>query len=240
MRKLSLVLSCLFILLCLSGCTSSEHEHTYGPDYLCTECEETLSYSEGLEYELSEAEQTYTVKGIGSAIDTDLVIPPYYLGRPVTDIASGAFRHCDKIVSVSFAGNTHLKEISAGAFEYCTSLTTVIIPENTTVIKEYAFSGCSALSQIQLSKKTTSIYTNAFENCTSLTSITIPESVLGIGKNAFYGCTALTSVFFENTQGWLMRLGGDDYIPLLQLELSDSSIAAKYLTKDYTDYWWGK
>ena len=68
----------------------------------------------GLEYELSDDGTAYTVVGVGSTGDTNIVIPATYNGLPVTSIGSGAFSGCR-------------------------SLTSVTIPDSVTSIGEYAF-----------------------------------------------------------------------------------------------------
>ncbi|MBQ7924255.1 MAG: leucine-rich repeat protein, partial [Clostridia bacterium] len=78
-------------------------------------------YTQGLEYELSTDETCYTVTGIGTCADTDIVIPSMYNGKPVTNIYDLAFRDCY-------------------------GLTSVVIGDSVTSIGDWAFSGCSGLT----------------------------------------------------------------------------------------------
>ena len=138
---------------------SGKSEHTF-KNNVCSVCGYKLIPS-GLEYELNEEETAYTVTGIGTCKDTDIVIPAEYgEGIPVTGIGETAFSRCN-------------------------TLTSIIIPDNVTSIGEYAFSFCSALTSIEIPGGVTSIEKNVFYGCSSLTSIEIPDSVTSIGDYAF-------------------------------------------------------
>lgn len=59
-------------------------------DGICQRCGKKL-YSKGLAYELDDTSTYYTVIGIGSCTDTDIIIPNTYNGKPVTSIGDNAF-----------------------------------------------------------------------------------------------------------------------------------------------------
>ena len=151
----------------------AELGHTY-QNKLCTVCGE-LQPSAGLVYDLKSGE--YSVKGIGTCTDTDIIIPSTYQGVPVT-------------------------KISSSAFDGCSRLTSIIIPNGVTSIGGNAFSGCTSLTSIIIPDSVTSIGSAAFSNCTSLTSITIPSSVTSIGNSAFGSCNALTGVYITDITAW--------------------------------------
>ena len=134
-------------------------------------------YSEGLEFTLNSDKNSYSVTGIGSCKDTDLVIPATYNGLPVTTIGSKAFRDC-------------------------TSLTSVTIPDSVTTIGSYAFLYCTKLTDVTIGNSVTTIGSEAFYDCDSLTSVTIPDSVTTIGSYAFAYCTGLTSVNITDIAAW--------------------------------------
>ena len=172
-------------------------------DGVCSRCGLTNG-SQGLEFTLNSDGQSYSVKGIGTCKDTDIIIPPTYNGLPVTKIGSSAFR-------------------------YCTGLTSVIIPDSVTSIGSFAFVGCTSLTSVTIGNSVTDIG-SAFNECSSLTNITvvedneylksidgnlytkdgktlvryasgktdssftIPDSVTSIGNFAFYNCSNLTKV----------------------------------------------
>lgn len=137
---------------------------------ICSECGETVSEiincSEGLEYRRLD-DGTYSVVGIGTCTDTDIVIPMYYN---------------DAKVSV----------IEGRAFSSNRDLTSVILPYGITEIGNGAFSWCENLSFINIPENVVSIGDSAFWYCFDLTSFHIPASVEYIGEGAF-GCTGMDS-----------------------------------------------
>ena len=142
---------------------NAKYGKALGHDYqngVCTRCGEELA-SEGLKYSLN-SDGGYTVTGIGTCTDKELIIPSEYNAKPVTSIGNEAFSRC------------------AG-------LTSITIPDSVTSIGDSAFSGCTGLTSIVIPDSVTSIGYQAFYDCTGLTSITIPSSVTSIGSYAFYG-----------------------------------------------------
>ena len=158
--------------------------------------------SEGLEYTLNSDGKSYSVSGIGTCTDKDIIIPDTYENLPVT-------------------------QIDDYAFILCTGLTSIIIPNSVTNIGNFVFSGCTGLTRIIIPDSVTNIGSNAFINCTGLTSINvdsknkqyhsvknclietasktliagcknsvIPDdgSVTNIGSEAFYNCAGLTNI----------------------------------------------
>ncbi len=163
-----------------------------------------------LSYELSSDNTAYTVVGIGSATDTDIVIPTAYNDLPVTAIGSSAFSGCCSITSVVMYDN--ITAIGSGAFYGCSSLQGITLPfvgaalggtSNTHfgyIFGDSSYLYSSSSTNMPASLATviitggTSIGSYAFRYMSNITSITIPDSVTSIGKYAFYGCSALQSI----------------------------------------------
>ena len=162
---------------------------------VCSVCGVTAS--EGLAYELSSDGCGYSVVGIGSCTDKDVVIPSSHQNLPVTEIGKDAFSHCG-IISVALpAGVT---SIGFCAFSACFSLTSISIPEGLISIDGAAFAGCSGLTSVSRPDGLTSIGQSTFYECKGLTSLSLPESLVSIGDRAFDGCSALTSVYYKGTK----------------------------------------
>ena len=175
--------------------------------------------SEGLDMVLI-SEGEYTVSGIGTCTDTEILIPTTYNGLPVvsveasaflnntaitsvvlpdgiTSIGENAFNGCESLTSVTFGKNSQLSSIGPGAFNYCYSLESITIPESVTSIGSEAFNYCCGLRSVTFGENSqlTSIGDYAFLGCYSLESITIPASVTSIGEWAFVECYRLVEVW---------------------------------------------
>lgn len=175
--------------------------------------------SEGLDMVLI-SEGEYTVSGIDTCTDTEILIPTTYNGLPVvsveasaflnntaitsvvlpdgiTSIGENAFNGCESLTSVTFGKNSQLSSIGPGAFNYCYSLESITIPESVTNIGSEAFNYCCGLRSVTFGENSqlTSIGDYAFLGCYSLESITIPASVTSIGEWAFVECYRLVEVW---------------------------------------------
>ena len=175
--------------------------------------------SEGLDMVLI-SEGEYTVSGIGTCTDTEILIPTTYNDLPVvsveasaflnntaitsvvlpdgiTSIGENAFNGCESLTSVTFGKNSQLSSIGPGAFNYCYSLESITIPESVTNIGSDAFYYCYGLRSVTFGENSqlTSIGEGAFNWCESLESITIPASVTSIGEWAFVECYRLVEVW---------------------------------------------
>ena len=84
-------------------------------------------YSEGLDYALTEEEDSYKVTGLGTCTDAEIVIPEEYMGVPVTEISDRAFYGCATIVSVSIP--VSVVKIGDKAFSDCPELVNIELPD---------------------------------------------------------------------------------------------------------------
>ena len=124
----------------------SKHEIV---DFICSVCNHTIIYTEGLEYTLSDDGASYLVSGIGTATDRDIKIMPRYNGRPVTGIADNAFKSNTEIDSVLIPDG--VESIGANAFYGCGYLTKVVIPDSVKSIGGSAFYNCSKITRVDYS-----------------------------------------------------------------------------------------
>ncbi|MBQ8357693.1 MAG: leucine-rich repeat domain-containing protein [Clostridia bacterium] len=217
---------------CSCGETETEEiaatgTHTYGTDNKCITCSAAWFFTEGLSYEA--VGEGYAVS-LGQATATEIVLPYYYNGKPVTQVAASGFAS-SAITDVLLT--SRVTTIASDAFAN-TGLKTLVIPESVTSIAAGAFAGCGALehitvitgnetyhvagdclietdtgtlllgtknSVIPMDGSVSAIADRAFAGCVGLESISIPAAVTAIGKGAFSGCTNLAAVVFGATGG---------------------------------------
>ena len=174
--------------------------HSYA-DGACTSCGAAKA-SEGLEYEPEQNGESYSVAGIGTCKDAEIIIPETYNGKSVVGIAPEAFYGCASLTGVTIPAS--VVNICAEAFAHCSSLVRISVDKNNTVYQSIGnclietesktlVAGCSA-SIIPDDGSVTSIGFAAFCGIGTLESITIPAKIESIGENAFEACTALKSI----------------------------------------------
>lgn len=215
--------------------------------------------SAGLSYKLNSDGTSYTVTGLGTCTDSDIVIGSYN-NMSVTGIYTGAFHSkqgitsvtiCDTVTSIGSMAfsSTSIKSVSIGkgvrnigygAFALCTSLEEIVIPEGVTTISEATFNYCENLKKVTLPESLTVIERGAFKSCYLLTEITIPANVVEIGVVAFGECRALESIVMKNTEGW-KYYNPDGYTTGTEIsseKLKDPQVTAAYLNDAYRNYDW--
>ncbi len=202
------------------------HIYDNATDTDCNTCGQTreIKYSSGLEYSAN-SDGTYTLVGMGTCTDTDILIPDTYNGKAVTAIDDYAFEEHTEILSVYIPNS--VMSVGNHAFRGCTSLTSITIPDSVTSIGGYVFYGCTSLTSVTIPDGVTSIGDYAFSGCTSLTSITIPEGVTSIGDSAFYGCSKLLSTEKGVTYIGNYAYYGDSSLTKLNLRQGTLSILPK-------------
>ena len=146
--------------------------------------------SKGLAYSVQN--NCVIITGIGTCIDTEIIIPDKMIGLPVTSIGDAAFQNCSNLTSISIPEG--VISIGSSAFKNCSNLTSVSIPEGITSIKDSTFKNCSSLTSVSIPEGVITIGLYAFSDCGSLTGISIPAGVSNIEAQAFYNCANLTSI----------------------------------------------
>ena len=203
-------------------------KHDY-KDGVCTVCGAERA-NEELKYSLNSDGTAYTVTGIGTCTDMEIIIPSEYNAKPVTRIGSDAFRGCKGLTRVTIPDS--VTSIGDYAFYYCTGLMSIIVDEGNT--KYHSAGNClieTATKTLLLGCKTsviptdgsvTSIDGGAFYYCTGLTSVTIPDSVTSIGSSAFSGCSGLTSITIPDSVTSIGDFAFQSCTGLTSIEIPDS------------------
>ena len=192
--------------------------------YTVKEC----TFSQGLAYTRSGDDTYYSVSGIGTCTDTDIVIPAEYNGLPIKQIASYAFENCSNLTSVTIPDS--VTSIGSYALRGCRSLTSITIPDSVTSIGSYAFYYCSSLTGVTIPDGVTRIEFGVFRECGSLASITIPEGVVYIGSDAFTNCVSLTGIWVDVKN---QRYYSDDFGVLFNKQQTQLIQAPGKITGNY-------
>ena len=186
MKKLCLFSSLLLCILaitliftsCFNNITQSSTQSRKDPE---------LIISEGLEYELNEDGQSYSIIGLGSWQGENLVIPSEYNGLPVTAIADYAFTDYYYLLPI-------LSTEEMLSRKHTVMIESVVIPDSVTTIGAMAFFNCIYLESVILSNSLTNIGGGAFAGCISLKDVVIPDSLEYIGEATFAVCKSLKRI----------------------------------------------
>ena len=195
--------------------------------------------SEGLEFTLNDDGKSYSLTGIGTCTDDDIIIPSKYEGLPVTSIGYsaiyGSYGQLSSVVipdsvinidnsafNVYYIDNIYIgsgvENISGWAFENCYDIYSITVNENNPTY--YSSGNCiieratNALvvgsAESIIPENVTKICSGAFAFRYELDSIVIPASVIEIEDDAFCECIYLDSVTFaENSK--LKTISGFNY-----------------------------
>lgn len=113
-------------------------------------------------------------------------------------------------------------DIRAGELiKYNGAATEVVIPDNVTIIGNYAFKDCKGLKSVVIPNSVTSIKEQAFKNCMNLKEIDIPNSVTSIGIEVFDGCTSLCNVHLSENITSLYDSSFRNCISLISISIPD-------------------
>ena len=177
-----------------------------------------------LKYELNADGETYSVTGCEDNIESSIIIPDTYKGKPVTILSSLYLGKCVTTISIgknvteidpTFASttlesiivserNNHFKSIDGNLYtrdgktlvKYAVGKknTTFEIPNDVTNIGNYAFVLNKHLTNITIGNNVSTIGFQAFALCDNLQRVNIEDSVTNIGEYAFSSCQKLTNI----------------------------------------------
>ncbi len=156
--------------------------------------EEQTEETSGLGYRLSLTGDYYIATGLGTVIETDIVIAEKYKGKLVKEIDDFAFQNCRNLTSVVIPKS--ITKIPQGAFKNCGNIKAIYLPQTITSIGNYAFENSKNLVDIILPSSLRTIGEYAFTNC-GIKSIMIPKNVVTIGEYAFFACSNLSTLIIS-------------------------------------------
>lgn len=151
---------------------NTENFHTEGEHPPSKDDNLETFYTEELEFLPLGNGDAYAVSCGAAKMLTSIVIPKTYKGKPVTTIASNAFKEC-------------------------VALEQITLPNSILDIREKAFYKCANLKSINFPDSVKVMGNEAFYGCTSLTTIYIPSSIEKLGKKCFFGCISLECITFN-------------------------------------------
>lgn len=150
--------------------------------------------TQGLLYRMKKSvEGDYlVVAGLGTAWETDIVVPETWHGLPVKGIGYGAFADAYEGRLRSF-------------------ITSVSLPASIRAIGDGAFFACSLLERVTFAERSAlkSVGNGAFEGCSSLTEIILPAGIETVGDHVFNGCSSLGNIYYLGTPTQWKALGID-------------------------------
>lgn len=177
----------------------------------------TAVWTSRVVYTLDSSGESYTVTGTtdnAAYLADTLTVAAEYSGKPVTAVASEAFKGCRSVKSINIPDS--VKEIGGGAFNGCVSLTSLTLPYAGRNAQEtdganygipYLFGGKGgtysgeknnkmphSLTTVIISDTATFIPDWAFGNCNYIESVVLGKNITSIGTRAFDSCTALTDI----------------------------------------------
>ena len=138
--------------------------------------------------------------------NTEIVIPNYIEGKPVTQIGYEAYENSPKAhLFVNSASITKviisegIEIIGDRAFSECMALKSVTIPNSVTSIGQGVFGACMALENITIPGGVSTIPLQTFMMCSKLESVTLLDGIESLGDRAFYSCGALKSIIIPDS-----------------------------------------
>ena len=84
----------------------------------------------------------------------------------------------------------------------------VVIPEETTFVRDYLFDGAIDLESVDVLGNIYSLGKKAFAHCPNLSQVALPNTIRAFSGDAFTGCASLTNVSFEDNPNFTSYNGG--------------------------------
>lgn len=184
-RAMSIVLSAtmLIAVLCIAPATAAAE-----------------TTDDGLTYTVANEEVTITgYTGAGGAV----VIPAEIEGKPVTELANGAFAVAANAAAANISSITvpdSVKKMGSSMFNGCTQLTSITLPDEVAIAGSNNMFRGTAITSIKIPSGLTSLGSYCFRDCVNLIEVTFaePATITSTGNNSFMNCSSLTTLVFPD------------------------------------------
>ncbi len=148
-------------------------DHVLDENDVCVSCKLPYTYSDDLDYRLSEDGEYYIVYARGQCTDTNIIIPDMHLGKPVKEIGNGAF-YMDPNISYLKIGK-NVTRIGNNAFFSTGTFNYLQIPDSVTYIGSNAFDFCSQIATVDIGAGLEHLDPSAFHRAVQIRRIIVSD-----------------------------------------------------------------
>lgn len=188
------------------------------PKFICADgVVDLYGATYGLEFKRSSIDPDKYAAARGTAVG-DIVIPAYYKGVPVIEIALYGFSN-PSITSVKLPET--IVKIGEHAFA-TSSITEIVIPDSVLIIDEQAFLSCPSLTEVRLGERVERVEAFAFAYCPVLTRVILTESLEYFSSYAVVDCPNLALNEYDNAY----YLGTENVPYYALLKVTDKTVTS--------------
>ena len=167
---------------------------------------DSLSYIDGLVFELSEDKSYYIVSGKKDYKYEEIVIPTSYNDKPVKKIKESGFYRCNSILSIyisdnvvsignnAFYGCSKLKRVDISSIESWLNIRFADLSSNPIAFSKALYLNDELITNLEIPESIETINDYAFYEYSPLISISITHDITSIGEYSFYHCNHLESI----------------------------------------------
>ena len=155
-------------------------------------------------FEYIASQDAYKVS-LGTATDTNIIVPATYNNKLVTTVADNGFANDTDLATIIFQGS-NIVTLGREAFSGCSLLNQISGLGGITTIPANAFANCVNLTNFEIGNGVLIIGTGAFKN-SGIQTVSIPASVVAIEDFAFDGCNITAYVVDTNNNNYASKDG---------------------------------
>ena len=118
------------------------------------------------------------------------------LGKGLKRVGDSCFKHCTRLKSVDFKGNT--REIGKETFYCCSVMENIRLPQRLEKIENGLLFGCDELKRIEIPEGVREIQRDSFYSCENLEEIKFPSTLDCFDSNAVAHCPNLQKIVLND------------------------------------------